>query len=63
MHIFITATHGEHKIRAIASYDVGVQRARELFDLGWDVQLEDEAGNPVTWSTQGPSASLTELAG
>jgi hypothetical protein len=63
MAIIITATHGELKIRAIASYSLAVQRARELFDLGWDVQLHDEAGNPVTWSTQQPSVSLGELAG
>jgi hypothetical protein len=50
MDIVMTATHGELKIRAIASYDVAVERARELFDLGWHVQLHDEAGNPVTWS-------------
>jgi hypothetical protein len=63
MKILITATHGELKIRAIASYGDAVQRARELFDLGWDVHLQDEAGNPVSWSTQRPSVSLTELAG
>jgi hypothetical protein len=63
MAIIITGTHGELKIRAIASYSVAVQRARELFDLGWDVQLLDEAGNFVTWSTQQPSVSERELAG
>jgi hypothetical protein len=55
MSIIITATCGELKIRAIGSYTLAVQRARELFDLGWDVQLHDDAGNPVAWSTQRPS--------
>jgi hypothetical protein len=63
MHVIITATHGELKIRAIASYTDAVQRARELFDLGWEVQLQDEAGNAVSWSTQRPAAWSSELAG
>ncbi len=63
MGIILAATRGELKIRAVASYTLAVQRARELFDLGWDVQLHDEAGNPVAWSTQRPSVSAKERAG
>jgi hypothetical protein len=49
MHVILTARFRDLAIRAVASYDIATERARELIRLGWDVDLSDEAGNPVAW--------------
>jgi hypothetical protein len=49
MSVIMTAKFRDLSIRAVASYDVATERARELLRLGWDVELNDEAGNPVVW--------------
>ena len=49
MDVIITARYGDLSVRAIASFRAAVQRARELRELGWTVDLSDESGNPVAW--------------
>jgi hypothetical protein len=49
MSVILTARFQDLSIRALASYDVATERARDLCRLGWDVDLTDEAGNPVAW--------------
>jgi hypothetical protein len=49
MSVIITARFRDLSIRAIAPFPIAVERARDLRGLGWDVELTDEAGNPVAW--------------
>jgi hypothetical protein len=49
MQVILTARHRDLVVRAITSYDVAIERARDLIRLGWEVELEDDAGNPVAW--------------
>jgi hypothetical protein len=49
MSVIITARFRDLSVRVIAPFPVAVERARDLRRLGWDVELNDEAGNPVAW--------------
>jgi len=49
MGVIITARFGDIAVRVIAPFSTAVQRGRELRQLGWDVELTDEAGNHVRW--------------
>ena len=49
MPVIITAHFRELSIRVLAPFSIAVERARDLRRLGWDVELNDEAGNPVAW--------------
>lgn len=50
MSIIITARFRDLSVRVIAPVPIAVERAREPRLLGWDVQMNYEAGDPVAWS-------------
>lgn len=50
MSIIITTRFRDLSVRVIAPVPIAVERAREPRLLGWDVQMNYEAGDPVAWS-------------